>query len=75
MCISDSKNLHDEVIGFLTHGVAKSKWEDRGRLVSLMGFMWKEPGVLKKNLQERLVNLSAEMAKICSSARNCDNKE
>ena len=76
MCITDNnKALHDEVIGFLTHGVAKGKWEDRGRLRSLMEFMEQEPGILKENLQEVLVNLSAEMAKICSSNRSCDSKE
>ncbi|MBQ1872898.1 MAG: hypothetical protein II152_03960 [Succinivibrionaceae bacterium] len=69
MCTGDSLALYGQVNDYLTHGVAREKWEDRGRLQSLRRFMEQDKGLPKDNLQELLVNLSSEMAKICSNKR------
>ena len=66
MVISDSDGLYAAVAKYLTHGVAKDKWEDRGRWKSLDDFMT-QSGRPRDNLQELLINLSSEMAKICSN--------
>lgn len=53
------ENLRDAIIGFLSHGVAKEKWEQRGRRLILDRFMNEHPD----NLKELLINLASEMAK------------
>lgn len=66
MTISDSSELYEAVKKFLTHGVAKDKWEDRRRWKDLDDFLT-PTGRPRDNLQELLINLSSEMAKICSN--------
>ena len=51
------KQLIDE---YISHGIAKEKWEDLGRKEALLNFLDK-----KKDLKSLLVNLASEMGKIC----------
>ena len=53
------ESLKDSIIGFLSHGVAKDKWEQRGRRRILDRFMNEHPD----NLNELMINLASEMAK------------
>ncbi|MDE5877738.1 MAG: hypothetical protein K2H47_09635 [Muribaculaceae bacterium] len=58
------KALFDAEVGYLTHGVAKEKWADRGRLKEFREFVKKfdrEPEFAR----HAIVNLAAEMAKKC----------
>ena len=52
-------SLNESIIGFLSHGVAKDKWEQRGRILILRRFMDEHPD----NLKELMINLASEMAK------------
>lgn len=55
-------SLEHEINEYLGHGVAKDKWEKRGRKKALVEFL----GKLKdENASITIVNLAAEMAKIC----------
>ena len=47
---------------YLTHGVAKDKWDERGRFKVFKEFFEK---LTDENAQWALINLSAEMAKVC----------
>ena len=47
---------------YLTHGVAKDKWDERGRFKVFKDFFEK---LTDENAQWALINLSAEMAKVC----------
>ncbi|MDE6668213.1 MAG: hypothetical protein K2K26_00860 [Muribaculaceae bacterium] len=56
--------LFDAKVGYLTHGVAKEKWAERGRLKEFKEFVKKfdhEPEFAR----HAIVNLAAEMAKKC----------
>lgn len=57
--------LFAQETGYLVHGVAKEKWEERGRAKKLELFLTNEK--LTKDAIQRLalVNLAAEMAKRC----------
>ncbi len=58
------KALYDGKDGYLTHGVAKEKWADRGRLEAFKEFVEgfkREPEFAR----HAIVNLAAEMAKRC----------
>lgn len=56
------KALFDAEVGYLTHGVAKEKWADRGRLEKFKEFIdEREPEFAR----HAIVNLAAEMAKKC----------
>lgn len=46
------------IIGFLSHGVAKDKWNEKGRKKVLIDFMDK-----KENIRDRVINLASEMSK------------
>ena len=55
---------------FLTRGVAKDKWQEKGRLAKLKNFIdSKDPKSEEKeiltddNIQQALINLASEMAK------------
>lgn len=56
------KALFDKASGYLCHGVAQSKWDERDRRKCLEKFVeaYKEQGLL---VRKALVNLSSEMAK------------
>lgn len=69
MCTEDSNDLLKKVKTYLTHGIAEAKWMDRGRYDSLKKFMEQAPDKPQENLRELLINLSSEMAKICSNKR------
>ena len=64
MIISDSKQLIDAIDAFLSHGVAKDKWEERGRKKLLDSFMDKNKD---KDLQSIMINLASELAKKCNA--------
>ena len=64
MIISDSKQLIDAIDAFLSHGVAKDKWEERGRKKLLDSFMKENKD---KDLQSIMINLASEMAKKCNA--------
>jgi len=49
----------DETDGYLTHGTAKDKWSERGRLKLLRQFAENN----KQHLRKAIVNLASEMAK------------
>lgn len=51
-----------EKLGYLGHGVAKEKWEERKRKDTLYKFLEKHKG---KGLQDIVINLASEMAKKC----------
>ncbi|MDD4149935.1 MAG: hypothetical protein RBR97_06720 [Bacteroidales bacterium] len=62
----DGKEIPD---AYLTHGVAKEKWDDRNRRNKLKDFFAK-PELSDKNIQFAIINLAAEMAKICRRTKN-----
>jgi hypothetical protein len=58
--------LFDEKEGYLTHGVAKDKWDERGRRGKFKEFI-EEKELAKfsdKDFQSAIINLASEMAKI-----------
>lgn len=55
-------DLWREVEGYLSHGVAQDKWNDRKRKMMLMDFI---NGLNDNNVSITIVNLAAEMAKWC----------
>jgi hypothetical protein len=76
MSSKNAQDLKSKVDGYLTHGVAAQKWKEMGRLDKLDKFM-DEVGRLDKldkfmdevdddKLIEAVINLSAEMGKVCS---------
>lgn len=64
MIISDSEKLITAIDAFLLHGVAKDKWEERGRKKLLDSFMKENKD---KDLQSIMINLASEMAKKCNA--------
>jgi hypothetical protein len=59
--------LFQDETGYLTHGVAKDKWDERGRRNTLKNFikeMEKLDGLSDKDFQSAIINLAAEMAKM-----------
>jgi hypothetical protein len=55
----------DSEKGYINHGVAAEKWNERGRKEILVNFL--EDSQLEGKLQEAVINLASEMAKICKS--------
>jgi len=47
---------------YLTHGVAKDKWEEKGRINKFKNFF---EGLTDENAQTAIINLAAQMAKRC----------
>lgn len=64
MVTPNSDALIEEIKGYLEHGVAKAKWEEGRRKAVLLEFMNENKD---KNLQDIMVNLASEMAKICEN--------
>lgn len=64
MIISDSKQLIDAIDKYLSKGIAKDKWEERGRKKLLDSFMKENKD---KDLQSIMINLASEMAKKCNA--------
>jgi len=59
----DGKDVPD---AYLTHGVAKEKWDERGRREKLQVFF---KNLNEENIQFAIINLASEMAKICRRAK------
>lgn len=60
MIATEEGNIPTMIRAFLDHGVAKAKWEERGRKEALEQFMTNT-----YNIRERIMNLASEMAKKC----------
>jgi len=56
------RNAKEIPFAYLTHGIAKDKWEDRERYKIFKEFFDK---LTEKNAQLAIINLAAEMAKTC----------
>lgn len=61
----DEQGNPDKKQGYINHGVAAERWNERGRQKVLEDFL-KNPQ-FKGHLQEAVINLASEMAKICKS--------
>ena len=61
--IIGSRKQDEEGKGYINHGTAAEKWDQRGRKERLWEFLENEE--LKGHLQEAVINLASEMAKIC----------
>lgn len=61
--------LKDKIIEYLSHGIASSKWNEKGRLNNLRIFIDQFSEDNYDALQEAIVNLSAEMGKECSRTK------
>ena len=64
MITSDSKQLITVIDTFLSHGVAKDKWEEQNRKGKLDTFMAQHE---HEDLQSIMINLASEMAKKCKT--------
>lgn len=64
MISSDSNVLISYINSYLSHGVAKDKWEERGRKKHLDDFMEANKD---KDLQSIMINLASVMAKKCKA--------
>lgn len=60
MIVSKEADIPATILTFLDHGVAKTKWEERGRKEALVEFM-----NTTDNIRDRVMNLASEMAKKC----------
>ena len=54
----DESKIPAAIINFLGHGVAKDKWNEKGRKGILEEFMSNT-----ENIRDRVINLSSEMSK------------
>ena len=54
----DESKIKTEIINFLSHGVAKDKWNEKGRRGILEEFMNNT-----ENIRDRVINLASEMSK------------
>ncbi|GAB6975105.1 hypothetical protein [Prevotella falsenii] len=66
MVYADEEKLKQNIESYLTHGVAADKWAEQQRKMHLDKFLKENKG----NLQEAVINLASEMAKICKSKEN-----
>ena len=64
MITTDSQQLKKVIDSFLSHGVAKDKWEEQNRKGRLDAFMQQ---YVNKDLQSIMINLASEMAKKCKA--------
>ena len=64
MISPDSHVLISYIDSYLAHGIAKDKWEERGRKKRLDDFMKANKD---KDLQSIMINLASEMAKKCKA--------
>jgi hypothetical protein len=58
------KALFDKATGYLTHGVAKDKWDERGRRNKFEKFVTENSAKYDKDFKSAIINLASEMAKI-----------
>lgn len=65
MVYSEDEKLREVINVFLTHGVKSEDWKERGRRDKLISFL--EATEFEGHLQEAVINLASEMAKICKS--------
>lgn len=56
------RKLYKDDKSYLTHGVAADKWNERGRLNAFKEFV---ENLTDNNAQNAIINLAAEMAKVC----------
>lgn len=63
MITSDSQRLIEVIDAFLSHGVAKDKWEEQNRKGRLDNFMVRH---VNEDLQNIMINLASVMAKKCN---------
>ena len=61
---TDSQQLITDIDSFLSHGVAKAKWEEQNRKGMLDDFMNQYKN---EDLQSIMINLASEMAKKCKA--------
>lgn len=68
MITPDGNQLKEVVEAFLSHGVAEAKWGEMGRKKALDSFMQKllDDQNYRDNMQDIMINLASEMAKICT---------
>ena len=64
MISPDSHVLISYIDSYLSHGIAKDKWEERGRKKRLDDFMRANKD---RDLQSIMINLASEMAKKCKT--------
>ena len=64
MITPDSQQLITAINAFLSHGVAKDKWEEQNRKGRLDHFMQQH---VNEDLQSIMINLASEMAKKCKA--------
>ena len=64
MITSNSQQLITAIDAFLSHGVAKDKWEEQNRKGRLDNFMQQH---VNEDLQSIMINLASEMAKKCKA--------
>lgn len=60
MITPNETDIRANILSFLSHGVAKDKWEERKRKDVLDDFMKHTD-----NIRDRIINLASEMAKTC----------
>ena len=60
MIVPEEAEIPEKIRTFLNHGVAKDKWNERGRKAALEKFM-----ETPENIRDRIINLASEMAKRC----------
>lgn len=65
MQYAEKEELINKIDEFLSKGIAKDKWADRGRKKALDEFMSSDT-FTEENAQLAIINLAAEMAKKCS---------
>lgn len=61
MATDDKEKIIGNIKEYLGHGVAKSKWDERGRNKKLMDFLTRD----QRHVRERVINLASEMGKKC----------
>ena len=64
MITSDGQQLITAIDAFLSHGIAKDKWEEQNRKGRLDQFMGDH---VNEDLQSIMINLASEMAKKCKA--------
>lgn len=64
MITPESDQLIEAILAFLSHGVAKDKWEEQNRLKRLSSFM---KSYENNDLQSIMINLASQMAKKCKA--------
>lgn len=62
MATNDDNKILDNINEYLSHGIAKKKWEERGRHKALKDFL---KG--KDNIRELVITLASEMGKKCKT--------